>query len=154
IQCQPPLTTFLAALGGVDLVFSQGSVVPEFDALTPLLSLLRIFGTTPENLPAQIPYLHADMGLVQSWRKDFATGEVNNQTPNSRHILKVGITWQGNPTVLGDRQRSVPLAHFRRLLQVEGIQLISLQKGPGSDQLSGSSIPGVVDLGPRLDGIA
>jgi len=47
----------------------------------------------------------------------------------------VGIAWQGNPAYGFDRQRSIPLTRFGPLAQVEGVQLISLQKGAGTDQL-------------------
>ena len=66
-------------------------------------------------------------------------------------LLQVGIAWQGNPSFPGDRQRSIPLTHFGRLAQVDGIRLISLQKGPGTEQLPG--IAGkfaVLDLESRL----
>ena len=47
----------------------------------------------------------------------------------------MGIAWQGSPTNTNDRQRSIPLTHFKRLAEVKGVQLISLQKGPGTVQL-------------------
>src|SRR5262249_6387827 len=50
--------------------------------------------------------------------------------------FRVGIAWQGDPTYRWDRQRSIPLVNFAPLAAVEGVQLISLQKGPGVEQLS------------------
>ena len=49
--------------------------------------------------------------------------------------LRVGIAWQGSPTFTDDRQRSIPLTQFGQLAQVPNVNLISLQKGPGTDQL-------------------
>ncbi len=49
--------------------------------------------------------------------------------------LKVGIAWQGNPDHDGDRFRSIPLVQFARLAG-SGIELISLQKGAGREQLA------------------
>jgi hypothetical protein len=60
----------------------------------------------------------------------------------------VGIAWQGNPKFTGDRQRSVPLAQFARLAEVEGVRLISLQKGPGTEQLVKNQ---PAECMPRLD---
>jgi hypothetical protein len=66
--------------------------------------------------------------------------------------FKVGIVWQGNPHFQWDRFRSIPLACFAPLAEVEGVQLISLQKGAGTEQLR--AIGGrfaVADLGEELD---
>ena len=66
--------------------------------------------------------------------------------------FKVGIAWQGRPGFLQDRQRSIPLANWKPVSQVEGVQLISLQKGPGSEQLRAVANEfKVIDLGARLD---
>jgi hypothetical protein len=64
--------------------------------------------------------------------------------------FQVGICWQGNRFNHGDRHRSMPLRCFASLAAVEGVRLISLQKGPGADQLR--SVPfAVVDFGDELD---
>ena len=51
------------------------------------------------------------------------------------HGLKVGVAWQGNPNHPWDRWRSFPLARLAPLAAVEGVRLVSLQKGPGVEQL-------------------
>jgi hypothetical protein len=53
--------------------------------------------------------------------------------PNGK--FRVGIVWQGNPRFGMDRWRSVPLERFAPLAAVDGVELVSLQKGPGVDQL-------------------
>jgi hypothetical protein len=57
----------------------------------------------------------------------------------------VGIARQGALKFRDDRQRSIPLAYFSCLAQIPGVQLISLQKGPGTEQLqtlnNGGGIP-------------
>src|SRR5205807_3515603 len=65
--------------------------------------------------------------------------------------FKVGVTWQGNPRHKWDRHRSFPLALLEPLARVEGVSLISLQKGPGAEQvgLPDDRFP-VIDLGPDL----
>ncbi|HEY8750335.1 MAG TPA: glycosyltransferase family 9 protein, partial [Tepidisphaeraceae bacterium] len=45
------------------------------------------------------------------------------------------LAWQGNTAHKGDRFRSIPLSLFAPLAQVEGVQLVSLQKGYGSEQI-------------------
>jgi hypothetical protein len=66
--------------------------------------------------------------------------------------FKIGIAWQGNPGFWGDAFRSIPLTQFARLARVEGVCLISLQKGPGVEQLQkvGAHFR-VIDLGSALD---
>jgi hypothetical protein len=47
----------------------------------------------------------------------------------------VGIVWQGNPNHRLDRYRSIKLAEFAPLAKIPGVQMISLQKGPGAAQI-------------------
>jgi hypothetical protein len=176
-QCQPALLSLLAeCLGRADL-FAQGSQLPEFDVYSPLLSLPGVLGTVPTTVPAPVPYMRAWAYLVDYWRHELAacgvrcsTCDVNTlpaeQLPRTTHHtprIKIGIAWQGTPKFRGDRQRSIPLEQFARLAQVPGVQLISLQKGPGTEQLSvvGCQLSDnrplttdnsrVLDLGARLD---
>ena len=53
---------------GVDMVIEEGKSPPPFDCHAPLLSLPRIFETTLETVPAEIPYLAADPVLINQWR--------------------------------------------------------------------------------------
>jgi hypothetical protein len=65
--------------------------------------------------------------------------------------FRVGIAWQGNPTYDGDKLRSIPLVHFAPLAQV-GVELLSLQKDFGSEQLAGIRDKfRVRDLGANVD---
>jgi Flp pilus assembly protein TadD len=116
---------------------------PEFDVHCPLLSLPALFGTTPQSLPARTPYLSAEPGRIARWRQALEPIEG----------CRVGIAWQGSPTMLPyDRWRSVPLEQFEPLARVEGVRLISLQQGPGSEQLGtlAGHFP-IVDLAGELD---
>jgi tetratricopeptide (TPR) repeat protein len=162
LQCQPPLRRLLTALSGLDQLLPQGAPLPGFDEYVPLLSLPRIFGTKPSSAPAATPYLHADSNLVAHWQRQLEnhgarsiSAHVALRTQHPARLVRVGIAWQGNPTFRGDRQRSIPLKCFAPLAQIEGVQLISLQKGPGTDQLHdlGDQFP-VVDLGTPLDDAA
>ena len=119
----------------------QGATLPDFDMQVPLLSLPGILGTTLETIPAQVPYLAADPALVATWHHDLGV----------QPGYKVGIAWQGSTTFPGDRFRSIPLAHFAPLAQ-PGVELISLQKGPGVEQLAAlAGHFGVTDLGDHFD---
>jgi tetratricopeptide (TPR) repeat protein len=136
----PLLATGTRKVAGIDRFVEQGTPLPPFDCHAPLLSLPGIFGTTPDTVPDGVPYVFADPGLMDQWRRELA----------SWPGFKVGIAWQGNPGFKADRLRSIPLARFAPLAQVHGVQLFSLQKGFGSEQLRSIDFP-VVDLGSRLD---
>jgi hypothetical protein len=113
-----------------------------FDVHAPLLSLPGLLKTSLASIPATVPYLSIDVELVHHWRREL------NALPG----FKIGIVWQGHPGNQGDQQRSVPLAQFEPLAQLPNVRVISLQKGPGSEQVTEQSgrFP-VLDLGDKLD---
>lgn len=125
VECDPPIVRLLSGCPGIDRLIAIGAPLPKFDFQAPLMSLASILGTTLETLPARIPYLFADSALVERWRPELAA------IPG----FKVGIAWQGNPKYPLDRFRSMPLAQFEPLAQIPGVRLISVQKGPGTEQL-------------------
>jgi hypothetical protein len=106
--------------------------------------LPRLFRTTLATIPREVPYLQAAEALVVYWR---------GILPN--HGFRIGIAWQGSPTFAEDKWRSIPLTDFAALAEVPGVQLISLQKGPGTEQLPEfkGRVP-VLDLGPDIDSSA
>ena len=107
------------------------------------MSLPRLFGTTTlANVPANIPYLSADPRLVERWRRELGNTKA----------FKIGVVWQGNPGNGADRRRSIPLTSMAPLAAVPGVQLYSLQKGKGTEQLADviGDFP-IIDLGGRLD---
>jgi Flp pilus assembly protein TadD len=145
VSCPESLTTLLATCPGVNEVFAQGSPLPEYECHVPLMGLPRIFETTMETIPAQVPYLTADPAAVARWHDEL--GPVSG--------LKIGIAWQGNPDHKKDRQRSFRLDRFEPLSRIDGVHLFSLQKGFGTEQLAevAGRFP-VVDLGGRLNSFA
>jgi tetratricopeptide (TPR) repeat protein len=152
VQCQPLLLSLLARCPGIDQLLPQGAALPDFAVHAPLLSLPGIFRTDLTSIPALVPYLSADPTLVQHWRKELDALSPQQAADAPRRSLNVGIAWQGSPQHPGDRQRSIPLRSFAPLAQVPGVQLFSLQVGPGAEQLRdiGARFP-VTDLGSRFD---
>jgi rfaE bifunctional protein nucleotidyltransferase chain/domain len=141
LGCQEALVPLLSTCPGVDKVFAEGGPAPQgFDCHAPLMSLPLMCGTTLANVPAETPYLRADAAEVERWRKEFSA---------SPH-LKIGVTWQGNPKHRWDRHRSFSVHWFRSLATLEGVEVYSLQKGPGTEELKTVRFP-ITNLRPRLD---
>ena len=145
VQCQGPLLRLLATCWGINRLVREGDSLPPFDVQIPLLSLPRIFRSTLATIPANIPYLCADPDSSVHWRSQLS----------SLKGFKVGIAWQGNPEHQRDRRRSVGLLTFEPLARVPGVRLVSLQKGPGSEQLRDiEDRLSVLDVADRLGDFA
>ena len=142
VECQRPLVPLLRSCRGIDRLVARGDDLPAFDVHAPLLSLPGIFKTTLDTVPAEVPYVFAEDELIRRWRARLGLFDG----------VKIGINWQGSPQYPGDRYRSFPLACLAGLAGLPGVRLISLQKGPGTEQLGelGGRFP-VVDLGSELD---
>jgi len=142
VVCHPALVQLLAQCPGIDRLIPQGSPLPPFDVYASLMSLPGLFRTTLATVPRNVPYLFADAGLTERWRQQLST----------IGAFKIGISWQGNPRYHQDRWRSIPLFQFAPLARLEGVQLFSLQKGLGTEQLAPAAdrCP-VNDFGGKLD---
>jgi Flp pilus assembly protein TadD len=125
LECPSILLRLFANIPGVDQLVAEGAELPAFDVQAPLMSLPAILGTTLAIVSSDVPYLTADPELVEQWRSRLEA------LPG----FKVGISWRGNPHHKWDRHRSIPLAKFAPLASVPGVRLISLQKGPGTEQV-------------------
>ena len=125
VQCQGPLLRLLSTCAGIDCLVPEDAEPPGFDVQAPLPSLPGLARTTLASIPAQLPYLSADPELRVRWQE--ALSGVRD--------FKVGIAWQGNTGHKRDRQRSVPLLAFLPLARIPDVRLVSLQKGPGREQL-------------------
>ncbi|MEX2297844.1 MAG: tetratricopeptide repeat protein [Dongiaceae bacterium] len=139
------LHRLLRSLPGIAVLIDPTDPRPEFDLHTPLMSLPHLAGTTLDTIPAAMPYLTAEPDLVVRWRERLA----------SLPRPWIGLCWQGNPLHRGDRWRSLPLAALVPLASRTAGTFISLQKGPGSEQIAGSPFgarlidwSGEVDIGP------
>jgi hypothetical protein len=116
-------------------VIARGEPLPNFDMHARLMTLPCIFGSTPEDLPNQVPYLDIDESHVAEFAEQFGV-----QGSKAKPRLKVGLVWQGNTAHKGDRFRSIPLAMFEPVAAIDGVQLVSLQKGYGSEQIEQNKV--------------
>ena len=92
----------------------------------PLLSIPKYLEVGPKNPIVRGPYIKTTVDLTRKWQRLL--------NANQRPI--VGIHWQGNPSIeKGSLSgRSLPLESFKKLSSFKEISLLSLQKGPGSEQ--------------------
>ncbi|MFG1481163.1 tetratricopeptide repeat-containing glycosyltransferase family protein [Xanthobacter sp. V4C-4] len=126
----------------------------------PLASLPGLIAPDPAHWPGA-PYLTADPERVARWRRwrlaeppppdpapEPLEGEASEPEEAAPPLedpfepveerqprLRIGIAWQGNPSPSVDVGRSVPLAAFAPLAELEDVELVSLQWGHGEEQL-------------------
>ncbi len=145
VECPSALHSVLARTPGVDEWITAETPAPQADCCVPLLSLPFRLGTRYDTIPADVPYVSVDPALVDSWREQLA----------EYAGFRIGIVWQGNPKFPDDRFRSIPLAEYSLLAKLPGVQLVSLQKNAGVEQIE--AVAGdwpVVDLHERLESFA
>jgi len=151
LEVQPPLLRLLTShFTSASLpiqVIPHGDPLPSFTHHCPLMSLPTIFQTTPENVPSQIPYVFAGTQLAGC--PTLAT-PLSSGAPTDRswsvgwlslgwemgHRPKIGLNWAGNPSYRADRERSTRLETFLPLLEISGIQWVSLQKADPASQIA------------------
>jgi tetratricopeptide (TPR) repeat protein len=138
-ECQPALARLLGESAGADEVLSAANPLPPFDLQIPLLSLPLLLDITLTNLPATVPYVTVRSEAVERWHQVLHKGDG----------LDIGIVWQGSQNQDADL-RSTELTYFEKLAAIDGVRLVSLQVGPGSEQLQDAAFP-VTDLGGRFD---
>ena len=144
LAVHPPLRRLFSEFSDITLVSLDTVPLPPFDVHCPLLSLPLVFGTTAENIPGGVPYLHADPDAVDRWR-----ARIGGDKP------RVGIVWAGNPTQGGDRFRSPRLATVLPLFDLPNVTFVALQVGPGRQDLATHVLPpNVLDLGPEISDLA
>lgn len=142
-----PLLGLLEGFQGIDELVEaapDGRPTVHFDLDVFVLDLPRVFGTTVETVPANIPYLYANRAKVRAW-SDRLVGDG----------FKVGVVWAGSPRHTNDANRSCSLKHFATLGRVEGLRLFGLQKGDAATEVEQleATVP-LTNLGDELSDFA
>lgn len=127
--CAPDKLHGLIRASGIDpapLTAEQAQTVREGHWI-PLLSLPRQLGVSPQQPLISEPYLASTPALLQRWQELLA----------SERGPIIAINWQGNPDHERgvSRGRSLPLELFAAIAERTDATFLSLQKGPGSEQL-------------------
>jgi hypothetical protein len=145
LRCPRELYSLLAGCVGVDRAVRRDDPVPPYDVETTLLSLPRIFQTSLNTIPADVPYLRVPQGAGTQ-----AVAMITRHT----EVLRVGLVWAGGIQNPNDHNRSLRLEQFGDLLHITGTKLFSLQKGEAAAQLGSISPDHITDLGPYLGDFA
>jgi tetratricopeptide (TPR) repeat protein len=144
-EVMPSLKALLRTLPPAIRLVGRGEPLPTVDYYCPLLSLPLAFNTRLDTIPASVPYLTPEPQRTARWIERLGA------LPG----LRVGVAWQGNLAVerlIWARGRSIPLAALEPLAQLPGVRLVSLQKGPGLEQLRNVSFAErIIDLSADLD---
>jgi len=132
---EPALLRLFRSVPGVERVISKQERVPagQYDWHCPNMSLPLAFGTRPETIPRDIPYLNIPEKEVLHWREKTA----GLRSP------RVGLAWAGTKMNPKDAVRSIHLEKFAPLFGIGGCSFVSLQKGDGAEELAGA--PGKLD---------
>lgn len=120
VRCQPELKNLLHDQPGILLLLSTADPMPKFFTHAPLSSLPRIFGTTPETIPSDVPYLLSDSKLADQWYARIS------QEPGG---LKVGLALRGDEPNANDSPPASVLAEF---VEASGARFYLLQPSPGA----------------------
>jgi len=126
LWAQPPLQPLLRRLAGVDQFEPVKTPLSGIDVWHPLEDLPAVLEVGSTDLLWPGAYLSASSEKQADWSARLA------RQPGK---LRVGLVWAGNPTHPDDHNRSIPLpALVTALSAVSGIHLVSLQKGPRSEE--------------------
>ncbi len=134
------LKALVATVPGIATVRSDTESLPEFDLHCPLMSLPLAFATELATVPADIPYLRPYEERLAKWRA---------RLPANGHP-RVGICWAGSTMHLNDRNRSMPLEGFAKLLSVPNIDFVCVQKEVSEAQAAILREHDVIQLGQEF----
>jgi tetratricopeptide (TPR) repeat protein len=124
-------------------VVTDGDEMPRFDLQCSLLSLPHRLGTTLASVPADVPYLSAPPPALERWQRRLGT-------PGRP---RVGVVCSGNPRHSNDRNRSIALAHFAALQDLD-LEMHLLQKDLREEDCSWMSVIPVIDHRDQLHDFA
>ena len=143
VEAHPPLVSLLSGMNAADQIvpFNVRRQPPvQFDLFAPLLSLPRLFRTSLNNIPDQVPYLHADPHRAAAW------SEISRQ---AKGLLRIGLVWYGSTV---DPSRACPIEQIETLFCVADTHFFSLQKGLAEPSVARiSKFSNVTHWGDRLN---
>ncbi|HSZ56384.1 MAG TPA: tetratricopeptide repeat protein [Tepidisphaeraceae bacterium] len=116
LQCPRPMLGLLGGQRGIEQAIEDGQPPPAIDVQCPLMSLPGVFATTLATIPADVPYIFAEPGMIEQWRERLGKPQG----------LQVGLVWSGKPA---PANRSVALEALAPLAGIGNVRWHSLQVG-------------------------
>jgi Flp pilus assembly protein TadD len=116
------VVSLLQSVQGVQRVVERGGETPaslakQSDYQVNLMSLPRLFVTTLQNIPGDVPYLGPTPQRVRYWQQKIGD-------PGK---MKIGLRWAGNPSHTNDFSRTLPPKLLEPLLAKPSAVFYSLQ---------------------------
>jgi tetratricopeptide (TPR) repeat protein len=143
VYCQPALMALLQNSRELGAVYPNNLPIEQpYDYQCSLLDVADMLGTNLDSIPSMPAYIQPAPHLIRFWQARF---------PRIAGKRRIGIAWQGNPDHQADMFRSVPLKCFETLAAVPNVELVSLQSGFGTEQLSGWTGPPITLLEAGVD---
>ena len=144
LGCSEEMGPILANIPGVAQYCHRWNDVPGHAVHCRLSSLPYIFGTTPDTIPLEMPYLKADPARVLAWKE-----RLDATLPPG--LKRIGLAWTGRPTHPNDRRRSIRLSRLLPLADAGPAVFVSLQKPmPDADKETMRAFDGLTDLSDEL----
>ncbi len=120
LRCHPRMRKIMSLVRGIAAVHSDKQPPPPHDARVLLYDLPTVLKLKSPAVSG--PYLNVDPPKSVPW--------------TSESQFNIGICWQGNPDYEEDHHRSIPLKAYQPLLKEPRVNVYSLQKFHGVDQLN------------------
>ncbi len=141
LEVQPELKGLLSRLPGDATVIGRGEPRPTYDVHCPLGSVPLALATRPDEVPAEIPYLFADLERVARWQPRLA----------AFGAPRVAIAWAGHVAHTNDRNRSMPLAKLAPLWSIDRVRFVSVQRDLREGEAELLATAPVLNLSRELD---
>jgi tetratricopeptide (TPR) repeat protein len=137
-RAPPALVTYLGGWNGADVVFPVGAAVPgDYDYHAAIFDLPHRFGTTIDNIPADVPYVPLP-----------PPSDKTRLAADGRR--RVGVAWAGDPSHQHDKKRSLPLTEIAKLFAVPNVAFYSLTRDAKPGEREDLARYNVIDLAPKL----
>jgi len=157
LVCDPRLRSLFArSFPAVEVVATTRDIVPEVtktaDAVVAAGSLGMPFRRDHAAFPDRLGYLVPDAARVREWQERLRS--------QSSGPLNIGLSWRGGVLKTGRNRRSLSLEELRPVLELPGINWISLQHGDTeaetaqSARTSGMAIHSFPNVTADIDNLA
>lgn len=144
IVCEPLCALFRRSFPGIEILDAAPENQSAWQWHAPLLSLPLAFGTTLENIPSEIPYLHPDPLRMDYWKAKIAALNLPRAT------RKIGVVWKTGSQMADTAERSLALQQLSPLLNLPRSAWFSLQKEPDPDKAQWISSGKLIDWTDEL----